>query len=148
MKNLLLFVGLSVITFFTSCKKQPLEPIVGVTPDITFNNNDEIVGTKWVLLEYRNTAYIGSTKSYDTITFISNTEYMLNNGVIRTYNISSLVGSTNKSLQLNFFGPFGGSNYSGSVGQYFVSDGFINACLFTDNQNNSIKFLAWFERIK
>jgi hypothetical protein len=148
MKNLILFFSVLTICFFASCKKEPLEPIVGVTPEIKINPNDVLFGTTWVLIQYRNTAYIGSTKTSDTITFISNTEYKLNNGSVRTYNLSPLTGSTNKSLQINFFTPFGGSNYSGSVGKYFITDGFINSCLFTDNQNSSIKFLAWFERKK
>jgi hypothetical protein len=138
---------LLVIALFFSCKKAPIEPIVGVTPNIGTNPSNDIGGSKWLLIEYRNTAYIGSTKSHDTITFINNTEYRINSGISRTYNLSAIVGSTNKSLQLNFFTPFGGSNYSGSVGHYFVSDGFINACLFTDNQNTNIKFLAWFEKL-
>ena len=142
----LLFIFIIIFLLF-GCKKTPIEPIAGVTPEIVIKPTNEIVGTRWLLVEYRNTSYIGSTKSYDTISFINNTEYKINNGVPRTYNLSTLVGSTNKSLQLNFFTPFGGSNYSGSVGHYFVIDGVINACLFTDNQNNSIKFLAWFEKI-
>lgn len=125
----LLFIFIIIFLLF-GCKKTPIEPIAGVTPEIVTKPTNEIVGTRWLLVEYRNTSYIGSTKSYDTISFINNTEYKINNGVPRTYNLSTLVGSTNKSLQLNFFTPFGGSNYSGSVGNYFVSDGFINTIIY------------------
>ncbi len=105
---------LSSLLFF-SCKKEPIEPIVGVTPNININTNNEIIGSKWLLKQFRNTAYIGSTPCRDTITFVSNVEYRINSGSLRTYNLSPIVGSTNKSLQLNFFTPFGGSNYSGQL---------------------------------
>jgi hypothetical protein len=146
MKNLIYYLILiSVLSF--SCKKTPIEPIVGVTPDVHIIGDGKIEGTKWLLIQYRNTAYIGSTTSHDTITFVNNVEYKINSGSLRTYNLSPIVGSTNKSLQLNFFTPFGGSNYTGNVGRYFISDGVINACQFTDNQNSSLKFLAWFEKL-
>jgi hypothetical protein len=58
-----------------------------------------------------------------------------------------ITGSTNKSLTLSYFYPFGGSHYSGQVGQYFVEDGFISNIEFADLQNNTSTIRAWFEKI-
>ena len=77
MKNLIYYLILiSVLSF--SCKKTPIEPIVGVTPDVHIIGDGKIEGTKWLLIQYRNTAYIGSTTSHDTITFVNNVEYKIN----------------------------------------------------------------------
>jgi hypothetical protein len=58
-----------------------------------------------------------------------------------------VTGSTNKSLNLYYFYPFGGSQYSGQVGQYFVEDGVMSNIEFTDLQNSTATIRAWFVKI-
>jgi hypothetical protein len=58
-----------------------------------------------------------------------------------------ITGSTNKSLTLDFFYPFGGSNYSGQIGQYAVEDGMMSNIEFVDLQNNTATIRAWFVKI-
>ena len=83
----------------------------------------------------------------DTIEYIDNTHYRLNGGAQRTYTLTTLSGSTNKSLTLNFLATLGGSLYSGQVGYYFVSDGFINNGEFTDLQYTSKKYKVWMVKL-
>ena len=132
-----IFIGL--ISLLVSCKKQKLSPYTqvpepvdttvwqdsysygGVLPNLG-GSSQTLVGTKWVLRKV--VAGFSITYPNDTIKFISNSSYVLNQNGQRPYTISGITGSTNKSLTLYFFLPFGGSNYSGQVGQYFISDAF------------------------
>lgn len=150
---------------FTSCKKQEITPgnyPANQAPSNTstnwqsqYNNggtintgsgaNNDLVGTTWVLTEYR----VNYSTKYpkDTIRFIDNTHYTIQNGTQRTYSLSSGVASTNKTLTFNLFYPFGGSNYSGEVGGTFVTDMVINNAQFTDLQNSSMKIITFFKKI-
>lgn len=123
----------------------------GVLPDwgtgTVFN---ELVGTKWVILRY-NIGGFNMTVTNDTLEFINNTNYVFNNGqqqTFQTYQITNITGSTNKNLTLNFLTTFGGSNYSGLVGQFFVSQALNTEIpvIFNDMQSNTI-LNAWLTRI-
>jgi hypothetical protein len=155
-----IFIGL--VSLLVSCKKQKLSPYTqvpepvdttvwqdsysygGVLPNLG-GSSQTLVGTKWVLRKV--VAGFSITYPNDTIKFISNSSYVLNQNGQRPYTISGITGSTNKSLTLYFFLPFGGSNYSGQVGQYFISDGFMNNTQFIDLQNNTYNIIAFFEKI-
>jgi hypothetical protein len=113
-----------------------------VVPVVTHN---VIYNTKWVLTKY--ITGFGTQQPNDTITFISDTRYKVNSqSSEHEYTINSLVGSTNYSLMLAFFSPFGGSHYSGQVGQNFVADGVMNNVIFTDFYGNAT-IKAWFKKI-
>lgn len=165
MKNFKILSIPLILLLLTSCYKETYpkyvsgpEPVdtskwenqyenLGVLPDpaapvITHN---AIYNTKWVLTKY--ITGFGTQQPNDTITFISDTHYKLNSQTTEyQYTINSLVGSTNYSLMLDFFSPFGGSHYSGQVGQNFVADGVMNNVIFTDFYGNA-KIKAWFKKI-
>ncbi len=169
-KTSLIIMLICVLTclLLASCSKDPITPgnYQPGTPDTTSNSNwqdqygnggtlpnwgnggvqnNELVGTKWVLTKTV-TAFATSFPN-DTIRFVSNTEYTLNNGAVRPYQLSAGVASTNKTLSLYFFQPFGGSHYSGQVGYYFVSDGSIAQAEFHNIQNSTQTVMAWFTKI-
>ena len=161
MKKLVLIFCL--LFLFASCKKTNVGPYQqvpdpidtttwqddytsgGVLPGGGTQTQTPIVGTKWVLVKV--VSAFSTNYPNDTITFISNNKYVLNQNAQRTYVISSITGSTNKSLTLEYFYPFGGSHYSGQVGQYFVEDGFMSNIEFIDLQNNTATIRAWFVKI-
>lgn len=149
-----------------SCKKEPITPgnykTVQIPKDTTNwqntygnggvipNNNggttlNDLVGTTWVLTRMMS----GFANSYpnDTIRFTDNTHYTINNGAVRNYLLTSSVASTNKTMSLYYFYPFGGSHYSGEVGGMFVSDGRIDNVEFMNIQNTTDKLKAWFIKI-
>lgn len=166
MKNFALTIIVLLAISFTSCKKEEITP--GNYPpneapkpapndwqnDYTnggvINNgtaaNNELVGTTWVLTEHRQ---IGYTTYYpnDTIRFISNTQYTIQNSSKRTYTLSTNVASTNKTLTLNYFYPFGGSHYSAEIGGMFVTDGVIISAVFKNLQNSTPNVIANFKKI-
>lgn len=163
MKNLL-FLAIIIGLFTTSCKKEEFG-YVDVGEDSTYVDTtawdadyadggtlqngtgaeNELVGTKWVLVKY--VSAFATEYPNDTIEFVSQNDYTINGGAVRTYQLSSIPSSTNYDLQLNFFFPFGGSHYSGQVGGYFVEDGLISNTEFIDIQNTSATIRAWFEKI-
>jgi hypothetical protein len=161
MKKLVLIFCL--LFLFTSCKKtivgpyqQVPDPIDtttwqdgytsgGILPGGGTQTQNQMIGTKWVLVKV--VSAFSTNYPNDTITFISNNKYVLNQNAQRPYVISSITGSTNKSLTLEYFYPFGGSQYSGQVGQYFVEDGFLRNREFTDLQNNTATLSAWLVKI-
>ena len=118
----------------------------GVVPTWTTNTGtNDLVGTKWVLTKIQNSLSI--TIPNDTIRFISNIYYTINNGAVRNYQLTNSVASTNKTLSLYYFYPFGGSHYSGEVSGMFVIDGVINMCEFKNIQNTTTTLKAWFKKI-
>ena len=163
---ILLCFGLFLfLSLFASCSKEPITPgnyqvgtvpvedtstwqwqysDGGVLPNWNSQIND-LVGTKWVLTKM--VSGYSTTYPNDTIKFVSATNYILNSNAVRPYNLSSSVASTNKTLTLNYFYPFGGSHYSGEVGQFFISDGVINNCEFKNIQNTTSTIRAWFVKI-
>ena len=164
MKNYLIVLFALTLAFFSSCKKEEItpgnytnSPIVEdtvVTPEYSKGGtipgttplNSELVGTTWVLTKVM-AGFATTTDLNDTIRFVTNMDYSINGGATRPYNITSGVSSTNKTLTLYYFYPFGGSHYSGEVGHYFVSDGVINQAEFINIQNTTTTVKAWFEKI-
>jgi hypothetical protein len=148
-----------------SCKKEPITPgnytagtpqqdtttwvwqygNGGTIPTGGGTQNSELLGTTWVLTKV--VSAFATSYPNDTIRFVGNNNYTLNNGAVRPYQLSSSAGSTNKTLALYYFAPFGGSHYSAQVGFYFVSDGFMNNAEFTNIQNNTATTRAWFVKI-
>jgi hypothetical protein len=160
MRKLILLFGLLIL--ITSCKKyegsyeQVPDPVDttawqdgytsgGVLPGGGTQAPNAIIGTQWRLVKV--VSAFSTVYPNDTITFISSNRYVLNQNAERPYTLSMITGSTNKSLTLSYFYPFGGSHYSGQVGQYFVEDGFISNIEFADLQNNTSTIRAWFEKI-
>lgn len=117
----------------------------GVLNTNPIGGNNELVGTKWVITKYNNGFM--NTFPNDTIEYIDNSHYRLNGGAQRTYTLTTLSGSTNKSLTLNFLATLGGSLYSGQVGYYFISDGFISNGEFTDLQYTSKIYKVWMVKL-
>jgi len=167
-KTSLIIILISFLTclLLASCKKEPITPgnynpnvdppedtttwvwqygNGGTLPNWSPNQNNDLYGTTWVLTKVV-TAFATSYPN-DTIRFVGNTNYTLNNGAIRPYQLSSSAGSTNKTLALYYFAPFGGSHYSAQVGYYFVSDGFIANAEFTNIQNTTMTVKAWFTKL-
>lgn len=164
MKQILFIIAVAIVGL-TSCKKETLEPnyvevpeeIVDTTawnsgygnggtlpsggPDSTLN----LQGTTWVLTKI--VSAFATEYPNDTITFVSQTQYTLNGGAVRNYQLGMIPASTNHDLSLYYFAPFGGSHYSGQVGQYFIDDGEINNIEFEDIQNPSTTIRAWFVKL-
>jgi hypothetical protein len=104
-----------------------------------------LIGTTWVLTKF--VAGFSTSFPNDTLRFIGQSTYTINGGSERPYQLTAGVASTNKSLSLYYFSPFGGSHYSGQVGYTFISDGFIDNAEFKNIQNSTSKIRAWFVKI-
>jgi hypothetical protein len=110
------------------------------------STNNQLNGTKWVLVKV--VSAFSTNYPNDTITFVSNNRYVLNQNAQRPYTLTSITGSNNRSLTLNWFVPFGGSNYSGQISQYASEDGLMSNIEFNDLQNNTSTIRAWFVRVE
>lgn len=144
MKSIFWFI---IMIILLSCNKEVLDDGYsrgGTTPIINDTTNT-LINTKWVLTK----VVSGFSSEYpnDTIYFINNTEYTVNNRISRNYNLGYISNSNNMNLSLYFFHPFGGSHYSGQIGKYFIDDGEINNIEFKDIQNTSSIRRAWFKKI-
>lgn len=161
MKKFLFIISAALmLVALTSCEKDEIPSPYGQEPEevptdttswtdggtVTIGTDtlNDLIGTQWVLTKYV-TAFAVEFPN-DTLDFISNNEYTLNGGTPRAYQLSNIPLSTNKELSIYFFVPFGGSHYSGQVGQYFIDDGIISNVEFTDIQNTSMTIQAWFEK--
>lgn len=123
----------------------------GVLPNWgTGSINNELVGTKWVIKRY-NIGGFNMAYPNDTLFFINNTNYLINGlqANFQTYQFTNVSGSTNKSLTLNFLQTFGGSNYTGQVGQFFTTQGlnYEIPIVFNDMQSN-VTLNSWFSRFQ
>jgi len=161
MKNL--FIVLLTMLALSSCTKEEFGQYQQV-PENTYNSPDDttfytyggtlpnsgnatnaLVGTKWVLTKY--VSAFATEQPNDTIEFVSINHYTINGGAVRTYQLSSLPLSTNYELSLYFFFPFGGSHYSGEVGNTFINDGQINNVDFINIQNSTLSIKASFIKL-
>ena len=168
-KNMAFMIGVATtalaIFLLSSCKKDTITPgnykagtttkdtttwqwqysNGGTLPNWSNNQVNELVGTKWLLTKI----VTGFATSYpnDTIKFINSNNYVINSNAARPYQLTAGVASTNKTLTLYYFYPFGGSHYSGEVGQFFISDGLIDNCEFTNIQNTTSKCRAWLVKL-
>jgi hypothetical protein len=107
--------------------------------------NNILVGTTWVITKV--VSGLSTNSPNDTLRFISDNRYTLNQNAQRLYTYSQITGSTNKSITLDSFYPFGGSNYSSQISPYAVQDGELNNIEFTDLQNNTKIIKAWLKKI-
>lgn len=116
----------------------------GVTGGST-TTTTTLVNTKWVVTKFIQNFV--STYPNDTIEFVSNTQYKINNSTNRNYSLSNVVGSNMKSLSLYSFTTLGG-DWSGQVQSTFINDGVANNSLFTDMFSNSPSTRLWMVRIQ
>lgn len=161
MKN---FIKLFIIgVFLVSCEKEDLAHYKTIEEPTNDSGNwsdnysnggviptgngftNQLSGSRWVLT--RVVSAFATTYPNDTIEFVSNNRYVLNQNAQRPYTLTLIQGSNLQSLTLNFFTPFGGSNYAGQISPYAYDDGELNNIEFTDLQNNTSKIRAWFEKI-
>lgn len=163
-KTILLWVLLFVIMALlsSSCKKEEFIALKEVSEEVdtinwqdtytyggtltgTGGQTNPLVGTRWVLTKV--VSAFATEYPNDTIEFITNDDYVLNQNAQRPYTLSLLPSSTNYELTLKYFMPFGGSHYSANVGYYFVDDGEINNAEFTNIQNTTSTIRAWFTKL-
>jgi hypothetical protein len=153
---------LPILLIVTSCYK-PTGPYTQIPEDvdttkwqdeyidgglITYGGpepNNILVGTTWVITKV--VSGLSTNSPNDTLRFISDNRYTLNQNAQRLYTYSQITGSTNKSITLYYFYPFGGSNYSSQISPYAVQDGELNNIEFTDLQNNTKIIKVWLKKI-
>lgn len=103
-----------------------------------------LAGTTWVLTNYLDN--LTNITVNDTITFISETEYIWNNSTPKNYSLSGIVGNNMKSLSLYNFTTFNG-DWSGQIQSTFISDGVIQNATFVDLMNNQPDKRVWMQKI-
>lgn len=109
-------------------------------------NQTTLQGTKWVVTKYIQN--FNSAYPNDTLDFFSNSQYTINNGPVRNYNLSSIVGNNMRSLSLYSFTTLGG-DWSGQVQSTFINDWVINNSLFTNIlSTNNYDTRIWMKRIQ
>jgi hypothetical protein len=120
----------------------------GTLPDWTgnTNNNNELVGTNWVLTQVMNG--LGSTTMHDTLHFINNTEYYINSDSTHKAMYTLYTSQNNVTLT---FKPFIPMNYTqcstNELGPGFASGQYITGVKFVNLYNTVSTFKAWFTKI-
>lgn len=148
MKKIIILLTLSIIII--SCKKKD-KIIINTNPieNPTIPNNN-LFGTKWVLTKYLDdTTY---TVKNDTILFIDNYTYKLNNNLnIFQYSTNVTINdSTKQKLILYNFKPIINYNLMGTISSNIQDSIRMDSIRFKDlnvNNSNSKKFFLWFKRI-
>jgi hypothetical protein len=165
MKKVLFLIVIAGL--FISCKKEPITPgnykLVEPTEDTTnwqnqytnggtvptwgtSNDTNEVFGTTWVLT-YLQIGFSTPPLPSDTIRFVSNISYTINGGAVKPYTLTAGIGTSSKSLTLNYHYPFGSGNYVGQVANTFVSDGMILNCEFINTNTTTIMVRASFTKL-
>jgi len=109
-----------------------------------------LYNTRWIINKYSNGLVYTNPTVPDTLTFLNDGTYKINSSTnsSRTYSITTVVGSVYMNLNLNNCYSIGGSSYTISVSNTFVSDGVINGAQYNDNfGNNNTNKLIWMTRI-
>lgn len=112
-----------------------------------FQQNNELVGTSWVLTEVK-IDFGTSTMMDDTLHFLSNGWYYVNSD--STYKARYLLYNVQNNVTLTFQ-PFIPMNYimcsTNELGDDFVSGGQIIGVNFVNQYNTVSSFKAWFTKI-
>ena len=122
-----------------------------LTTSVTPTSDTLLFNTKWVVTKVN----VGFTNSFpnDTIWFDTQTTYRIALGIgggfgaQRAYSISSLPLSNNMQLVMTYWSSLGGSHYSGEIGGLAIQDGIIVGSEFVDNQNYSLEYLVWMQKL-
>jgi len=160
--NVIFFIIVILLLF--SCEKEPITqtPTVevettnwqdqyssgGTVPDWTnsTNNNNELVGTNWVLTKIL--TGFGSTTMSDTLHFITNTQYYINSDSTNIALYSLYTSQNNVTLT---FKPFIPMNYiqcsTNQLGVGFSNGQAIIVVDFVNLYNTVSTFRAWFTKI-
>jgi hypothetical protein len=147
--NYKIFTTLTFVKQGNVCNGCEPNAISGYVYQGVFSNGsstqNDIVGTKWVVTKF----YDGFSNNYpnDTLYFVNNTQYTINSGTPKSYNLTTGLGSNMTTLNLYGFYTIGG-DYSGMVPNTFVSDGQINSVSFTDLFGINNNKLVWMTRIQ
>ncbi|MFT5780125.1 MAG: hypothetical protein ACI837_003086 [Crocinitomicaceae bacterium] len=153
MKNILLLV--LITGMFIGCNKEPLsEP-----DEVEIILCPSLVGTSWVIDRYDNAESQLSYFPSDTLNFISDTTYSVNNGSTRSYSLYNgtypqyqntyqpYLYDTEKLLTLNDCLTLGGS-YRGVIKKTGVDDGQLNNIDFEEvNTISTNDIIIWVHRI-
>jgi len=101
-------------------------------------------GTSWIITRYDE----GMAPYYpnDTLTFISQVVYTLNNTGGYTYSLSNIAGNNMHSLTLYDCTTFGG-NYSGQLSLSFIEAGEINNVTMTGVFGTNGTIQVWMEKL-
>jgi len=166
--SLSLFLSTIFIWYLTSCGKNEITPgnytitpeaidtsnwqyqytYAGVLPNWGNNQlSNELVGTRWVLT-FLQIGFSFPPLPIDTVDFISNQYYTINGGAVKTYQLTSNVGISSKTLILNYHYPFGSGNYAAQVASTFVEDGVISLAQFVNTNTPTYTIIATFTRIQ
>jgi hypothetical protein len=144
-----------LLLLFPSCQKEDIKPYTEVPEEIvdttawnsgynnggtlpngggtTFQNN--LIGTEWVITKV--VTSFSTQYPNDTIRFVSNNKYTINNGAQKTYQLSLITNSNNISLRLDYVFTIGSGIYTGVLSHTFVEDGVVNDGQFTNYENSS-----------
>lgn len=111
----------------------------------TINNNvttftNKLISTKWVITHVQ-TDFVLQTPN-DTLTFIDNNTYKINNGANKSYQLSLIPNTNILELRLDYPFPIGSGIWVTQISNTFVEDGLINNAkfinLFNENDNNRL----------
>jgi hypothetical protein len=166
MKPILFIFSTLVVAFFGSCKKETITPgnyVIsqpkpdssnwqnqfnngGTVPTWGTGNNNPAVGTTWVLT-YMKVGFTTPPLPADTIRFIDNTNYTINGGANRPYQLTNGVSLSSLTLTLNYHYPFGSGNYTAEIATTFVTDAVILNAQFRNINSTTTMVLASFRKI-
>ena|ERR1035437_7714283 len=158
-----------IIGLFSSCKKDPITPgnyQAGTLPVDTSHwqngygnggvlpnwpnggsNNNELVGTNWVLTKVMPNGF-GATAKSDTIHFVTNTKYYVGSDTTNSALYTLYTSQNNVTLT---FKPFLPMNYmqcsTNQLGVGFASGAYITGVDFVNLYNTVSSFKAWFKKI-
>ena len=149
-----LLYTLLMIFLLISCQKENLDEYVVIEDDITqdpFGNDyanggslpdideseNKLIGTIWVITSVQ-TSFSGKYPN-DTLRFINNNQYTINNGASKTYQLSSEVNTNMKHLSLHYCFTIGSGIYSAKLSKTFIEDGIINDALFKNDYDGQDK---------
>ena len=107
-------------------------------------SSESLNGTQWVVTRYDE----GMTPYYpnDTLNFISNVSYTINNGEWHNYSVSNIVGNNLLTLTLYECVTLGG-NYSGEITPAAVTSGEINNQIFNGIFDTEGHIRVWLDKI-
>lgn len=130
-RHILLIASFVLFLLTSSCGKNQIE--------------HHVSNSSWIITRVDYTQTNTSVSVQDTLSFVSDTKYTINNGDERNY---TLVDNNHNQLRLdlNDCTTLGG-NYAAYVNEDLIRDGELNGTVFFRTIGNENDLIVWMERL-
>lgn len=135
------FVVICTVMLGLACQKEDPASI-----ESKYVLESDLSESSWVVTRYDNTNTTNSYFPEDTLHFLNDTVYQINQGSFKTYTLRDWSDNGQYDFKLEDCTTLG-DTYFCTVSASIVADGELNNIRFWSNSTNTVDVMVWMERL-